>query len=143
MKKLLSFIVVTTFTTLTLTAQESAEQPSFNEKGSNSEATSIHKVNASDEIRGNVITDLNKNKAMDPAITLYPNPSSDLLNISFNSDSQSTVKIEILDVLGKKVLEENFNAQIGNNVHTIFISRFKNGLYYVNFNGSAQRFTKN
>ncbi|HRG39237.1 MAG TPA: T9SS type A sorting domain-containing protein, partial [Bacteroidia bacterium] len=84
---------------------------------------------------------------MDPAITLYPNPSSELLNISFNSNSQSNISIEILDIMGKKVLDENFNAQIGNNVHTIFINRFKNGLYYVNVrneNGvTTQRFTKN
>lgn len=143
MKKLLSFIVVTTFTTFTLTAQESLEKNLTNENRVNSDQISILKINANDEIRGNVITDLNKNKITDPAILLYPNPSSDLLNISFNSDSQSIVRIEIFDVLGKKVFEENFNAQIGNNVHTIFVSRFKNGLYYVNFNGSAQRFTKN
>jgi hypothetical protein len=55
--------------------------------------------------------------------------------------------IEILDILGRKIVEENFNAQIGNNVHSVFISRFKNGLYYINFKNeqgaTTQRFTKN
>lgn len=143
MKKLLSFIVVTAFTTLTTTAQQLN-----NSTAPDAPETSIVKMNASDEVRRQVITDLNnRNKLTDMQVTLYPNPSSDLLNISFNADSQNTVTVVILDVLGKKVLEENFNSQIGNNIHSVFVSRFKNGLYYVNVrneNGvSTQRFTKN
>jgi hypothetical protein len=146
MKTLLSFIVVTTFTTFTLTAQESTEQTFITK---NAEEVSVHKINANEEIRGRVITDLNKTTGtpVDPSITLYPNPSSDILNISFYSNSQSNVMIEILDILGRKIVEENFNAQIGNNVHSVFISRFKNGLYYINFKNeqgaTTQRFTKN
>ncbi|HRG52176.1 MAG TPA: T9SS type A sorting domain-containing protein [Bacteroidia bacterium] len=148
MKKLLPFIVVTMITTYTATAQDSLNKVKISEKNIAPENITITKTNAGDNIHGLVITDLNMQKnIMDPAITLYPNPSSELLNISFNSNSQSNISIEILDIMGKKVLDENFNAQIGNNVHTIFINRFKNGLYYVNVrneNGvTTQRFTKN
>lgn len=79
-------------------------------------------------------------------IVLYPNPSSDLINISFNSTIQSTVSFEIVDVLGKQVYTENFTAQVGNNLHSFFINKLKNGLYFVkiqNENGQTiERFVK-
>jgi hypothetical protein len=48
---------------------------------------------------------------------LYPNPCSDIVNISVNSKSDQTLKIEILDMLGQIVFSSN--EQIFSGVNTI------------------------
>jgi hypothetical protein len=49
--------------------------------------------------------------------------------------------------LGKQVYSENFIAQTGNNLRSIFVNKLKNGLYFVKIqNGNTQtveRFVKN
>lgn len=149
MKKLLSFIVVLSFTTYTAHAQELNDQLPSSGKLYNDQEMTVIRTSASEEVRGRVLTDLNGNRkiAKELVVLLYPNPSSDLLNICFNSNSQSEITIEIFDILGKKVFDEKFTAQIGNNVHSLFINHFKNGLYYVKVKNeselSTERFTKN
>lgn len=80
-------------------------------------------------------------------ISLYPNPSADLLNIAFTSDKQANASFEIIDVLGKQVYSENFTAQTGNNLRSVFVNKFKNGLYLVKIQiGTTltiERFVKN
>lgn len=151
MKKLLSFIVVMSFTTFTSTAQGLSNASSLSERLINDSEVYLPRTKVSDDIHSRGLTSLNapKETIIDSSILLYPNPSSELLNISFNSNLQTNVKIEIIDILGKTVMEEIFTAQIGNNVRSLFINRLKNGLYYVNIkneNGTStptQRFTKN
>lgn len=114
-------------------------------------------LNANGEIRGQVIkrgecfTDIstgidNQDPSVVNGIVLYPNPSTDLINISFESTVQTNVTFEIIDVLGKQVHAEGFTAQVGNNLHSVFISKLKNGLYFVKIqNGNVQtieRFVK-
>ena len=115
-------------------------------------------ANPNGEIRGQVVkrgecfTDVPTGIVEETAnaingIVLYPNPSSDLLNLSFTSDKQSNVSFEIIDVLGKQVYSENFIAQTGNNLRSVFVNKLKNGLYFVKIqNGNTQtveRFVKN
>lgn len=80
-------------------------------------------------------------------VTLYPNPSSDLINIAFHSDKQANVSFEIVDVLGKQVYTENFIAQNGSNLRSVFVNKLKNGLYLVKIQiGTTltiERFVKN
>jgi hypothetical protein len=80
-------------------------------------------------------------------IVLYPNPSSDLLNINFTATKQSNVSFEIIDVLGKQVYAESFTAQVGSNLRSVFVNKLKDGLYFVkiqNENGQTiERFVKN
>ncbi|HET6227421.1 MAG TPA: T9SS type A sorting domain-containing protein [Bacteroidia bacterium] len=80
-------------------------------------------------------------------IQIYPNPTSDLLNISFNSESQSNVTIEIIDMTGKKVFSEISVVQIGSNVRSVFTNRFKSGIYFVKIQSvkgeTVERFVKN
>lgn len=117
----------------------------------------IHTIaNPNGEIRGqviksgecfkNIITGIEENKGS-TGIALYPNPTSDLLNIAFNLDKQSNVSFEIVDVLGKQVYSENFTAQTGNNLRSVFVNKFKNGLYFVKIQiGTTltiERFVKN
>ena len=107
-------------------------------------------TNPNGEIRGQVIksgtcfknntTGIDESQtAIVNGISLYPNPASDLLNISFNSAVQSTVYFEVVDILGKQVYTENFTAQVGNNLRSVFISKLKNGLYFVKIQNQEQQ----
>lgn len=114
-------------------------------------------ANPNGEIRGQVIKrgecfndipiGIDENKTSATGIVLYPNPSSDLLNISFTAVKQSAVNLEIIDVLGKQVHAENFTAQTGNNLRSIFVNKLKNGLYMVKVQIGTEliieRFVKN
>jgi extracellular elastinolytic metalloproteinase len=90
---------------------------------------------------------LQNNKQAVNSIQLYPNPSSDILNISFKANVASEVSFEIIDVLGKQVFADNFTAQARNNLHTVSINNLKTGLYFIKVqNEKAQtieRFIKN
>jgi hypothetical protein len=91
-------------------------------------------------------TGIKESKQSLNGISLYPNPSTDILNISFNSALQSKVSIAVVDVLGKQVYTENYTAQNGNNLHSITVSNLKSGFYFVriqNENGqTVERFIK-
>jgi hypothetical protein len=114
-------------------------------------------LNVNGEIRGQVIkrgecfndvpTGIAENKQTNNSIVLYPNPSSDMLNVNFNSDATSKVSFEIIDVLGKQIYTENFTAQAGNNLHTVSVNNLKTGLYFIKIQNdksqTIERFIKN
>lgn len=64
-------------------------------------------------------------------IQVYPNPSSDVLNIRINEHITESVHYELINSLGKSVLvgkvENDFNT-------TLDISNYPKGLYFINFN---------
>jgi hypothetical protein len=58
-------------------------------------------------------------------LSLHPNPSNSILNLSDNIDLANVVQIEIVDVAGRKIK----NVKIRN--HQIDISDLTNGMYFV------------
>jgi len=64
-----------------------------------------------------------------PAITLYPVPASDILNVSFSSGSASNADIKILDDLSQIKLQNTVASQAGSNTVTIDISQITTGVY--------------
>jgi len=70
-------------------------------------------------------------------ITIFPNPTSDLLNIEFYLPSETFVNIDIYDITGRKVANIIDNEQLnGNqNIEWNFSSsdyNFQNGIYFIN-----------
>jgi hypothetical protein len=61
-------------------------------------------------------------------LTIFPNPVSDLLNISFSEEIQYS-KISILDICGKTIKEYEAN---NSKDFTIKIAELSNGIYFVN-----------
>jgi hypothetical protein len=68
------------------------------------------------------------------AIIMYPNPSSENLNIEL-PDNLSLEQVSFFNNLGQKVLESNSNK--------IAISALANGIYIVAFKTSEGTFHKN
>lgn len=76
-------------------------------------------------------------------LKLYPNPTKDNLNISFNSKAGS-VAISIYNILGKVAYSENLNANSNTGEHTIDLSKhgIGSGLYFVEIVSNNQKSTK-
>jgi len=68
------------------------------------------------------------------AITIYPNPSSDILNIDLSSASEEVKSISIVDITGKLIqtIDVLENANISLNV-----SSFASGLYHVKISSAS------
>ena len=73
---------------------------------------------------GNVGT-LGTNDLIAPTVSLYPNPSNDLINISFDKDQLQ--KIELYDTTGKLLFKSDLNT----NTYALNIANYPSGVYFV------------
>ena len=73
---------------------------------------------------GNVGT-LGINDLIAPTVSLYPNPSNDLINISFDKDQLQ--KIELYDTTGKLLFKSDLNT----NTYALNIANYPSGVYFV------------
>jgi hypothetical protein len=61
-------------------------------------------------------------------LSVYPNPSSDKIEVKFNMPADAkNISFVIFDVLGNKVSETSLNGNAG--TATIRVSEFNNGMY--------------
>jgi len=66
-------------------------------------------------------------------ILAYPNPVSDLLNVSFNSNKNQDVLVSMMDAAGRLVVVENRNAAEGSNKIELSVSGLASGIYTLQF----------
>lgn len=62
---------------------------------------------------------------------VYPNPTSDIVNIEFNNLEYAPICFEIYDVFGKLLFHREIVKTIDNNKITFDISNYTSGCYYV------------
>jgi len=70
-----------------------------------------------------------ENKVGDSIFNVYPNPSKNILNISYNIEQDENVKIELIDVLGRVVKSKIISASVGQNNLILEITEFTSGTY--------------
>lgn len=63
-------------------------------------------------------------------LILYPNPVTDQLNIQFKSASSEKVQLQIVNIQGRIILQEDIKSQSGINYATISVSQLLHGLYF-------------
>lgn len=64
---------------------------------------------------------------------IYPNPSSDLIHISFEAPYNSKSKIEVYNILGEKVYDKVFENNLSKqHLDKISLSAFSSGVYLLN-----------
>ncbi|MBA4849562.1 T9SS type A sorting domain-containing protein [Emticicia sp. BO119] len=73
---------------------------------------------------------------------VFPNPSQESLTIKINSLLYQTGKLEIVDVKGEILHQENIDLQPGENNKTIKISHYLSGTYFVRVLESTKKFIK-
>jgi len=76
-------------------------------------------------------------------LKVYPNPSSGRFMVNFNSLEAGNVGIEVVDITGRVVLNNTFEAIAGNNEIPVDLSGSSSGIYVVKFRqGSTTATTK-
>lgn len=64
-------------------------------------------------------------------ITLFPNPSSGIVNFSFNSETKTISTVSVLDITGKQVYSNKINLKEGVNQQELNLTSLQNGMYFV------------
>jgi hypothetical protein len=62
---------------------------------------------------------------------IYPNPSRDVFNISFNSEALQDLSIRILNVAGAEVYLENKEEFVGEYTKQISLDDYGKGIYFL------------
>lgn len=66
---------------------------------------------------------------------VFPNPSNEVTNVQFSVTSPSVVTFEVYNALGQRVKFDNFGSVLpGSYQHTINMSSFEGGIYFVKMN---------
>jgi len=71
-------------------------------------------------------------------ISIYPNPTDDLINIVIQTDEIPHLKIELIDINGKQLLFKEIN----NNNSQIRLSKYPNSIYFLKIYDSNNGFMK-
>ena len=79
-----------------------------------------------------------KSTDINSAITIYPNPANESINIKVTNSENEWVELSIKDMIGKTIIIEK--RKITNNTLNIDVSKLNEGVYFLKVNGSLQKF---
>jgi len=68
-------------------------------------------------------------------VSIYPNPSNGIFNVEFNGLNEGELEMRIMDLQGRIVLTERFNALEGNHIQEVNISESETGVYIIEVSG--------
>ena len=60
---------------------------------------------------------------------VYPNPADQVVSVKYLSNNSSTATINIIDVMGKVVLQQSYNVAVGDNVWNVDLKNISAGAY--------------
>jgi len=64
-------------------------------------------------------------------ISIYPNPSRDIFNITFTSNEKQDLEIRIINVIGEEVYKEDLQQFIGEYVKSINLEQYNKAIYFL------------
>ena len=64
-------------------------------------------------------------------LTIYPNPSRDIFNITFISEEKQNLTVRILNVIGEEVYKEDLQQFIGEYVKSINLEQYNKAIYFL------------
>jgi len=64
-------------------------------------------------------------------LTIFPNPSRDIFNVSFTSDTKQDLKVRIMNVIGEELVNENLEQFIGEYTKQINLNDNAKGVYFL------------
>lgn len=74
---------------------------------------------------------ISENGADRVSFEVYPNPSKDITNISFDLSDRENVAVSVRDITGKEVMSQDFGVMAqGNQRIAINVSALSNGIYF-------------
>jgi hypothetical protein len=75
----------------------------------------------------------------DKQLTIYPNPTTRFLNFTNYYSINGTGRIDIFDITGVEVLQQNFEVGFGIQTNPIDISNLPNGVYLLQYTVNGNR----
>jgi Secretion system C-terminal sorting domain/Matrixin len=66
-------------------------------------------------------------------LNIYPNPTNDLLNISYTINSNCMVKVQLINSIGQILKEVSNEQSIGSYTLTVDTKMFAKGIYFIKF----------
>ena len=65
------------------------------------------------------------------SLTAYPDPTTGKVTVTFNSNSVTKFSLNVIDMMGKVVISENFTGEEGFNSKDIDLEKYSKGIYLV------------
>jgi len=76
------------------------------------------------------------------SLSVYPNPTSDILNVNFSLLQATQVQIDIVNQLGQRIISEQIVGNSAQNVVEFDLSGLAKGLYHIEFSVDGQMATQ-
>lgn len=76
------------------------------------------------------------------AIRVFPNPTNDVVTLSFNAEKSNDMVIQITDLTGKIINQTQFETITGKNDFTTDVTSLTAGTYFINLVDGSSRTTK-
>ncbi|PKR82194.1 hypothetical protein CW751_02360 [Brumimicrobium salinarum] len=76
------------------------------------------------------------------SFNVYPNPASDVANVSFNINDSKLVQIDLVNIMGQKISTNKIQSNVGQNLVMIDTEGVEAGVYLININVDGVKKTK-
>jgi hypothetical protein len=87
------------------------------------------------------VTAINSNSILDANISLHPNPTNGIINAIVTLPNSQNLDITISNTLGQ-VISNTKHSNVSNNVFTLDLNNYNNGVYFVTFNNGQEKIVK-
>jgi len=93
----------------------------------------LKQVDIDGKITYSKVIDINCKKSMEinTIVSVYPNPTDDILNIAINSNENRTAVVKVFDVNTNLVFQKEINISTGNNLFDISTQNISSGFYII------------
>lgn len=85
---------------------------------------------------------LGEDVAFKNSINLFPNPNNGQFEVNFNAKKGADVNIEVIDIVGKTILNQSLKNSTGFVKQTIAMKNFSKGVYLLNLTYEEKTYTK-
>jgi len=84
-----------------------------------------------------ILTGIHENTITQPIVSVYPNPFNSQLTLNYVSSKNEKIKIQLFDISGRKIVEQQFTATENNNNFIINgLEKLSRGVYFIQLNSS-------
>ena len=91
----------------------------------------VKAVTVSAYFSNKVISGLSASQASANATSIYPNPVYDRLNVSYTTDSNENLQMNVYSIDGRRLISTNVTAVSGSNLFEINANSLKTGIHYM------------
>ncbi|MGC6470958.1 MAG: T9SS type A sorting domain-containing protein, partial [Flavobacteriales bacterium] len=64
-------------------------------------------------------------------LDVYPNPSRDIFNVTFNSEQAQTIAVKVVNMIGEEIYTEELTEFVGLYEKQIDLSQFSKGVFFL------------